>query len=295
MGVVDVKRAPSLDSSHSGPDTIRRSLGWTVLVDTHGELPEVVEFATGIPRRGDPYPGSFGHFLFCTDVRVSPKAPLLFNVVADWESPTIPGGGGGGRDENPLSLPADIRWYGQTELVPIDRDRDGKPILNTALQGPNPPVQKLVVDQVVQIGQNVASVNQRHMKDYGGSINALSVGIWPPETGLMLPWEVDLIRLSRKFSYYRRVITIVFRSRVVKGREYGWNERYLNQGTHEYFGVDALKKNIIQPIKNADNTNTTTQHLLGLNGRRLAATDQAVYLTAKVQDKKSWAPLNLPI
>lgn len=303
MAVVNVKRDPRRDSSSSGLSGVRRTLAWTVLVDSAEDTPEVAQFATGIPRKGDPYPGQFGGFLFAQEVRATHRGHLLFDVTVEYGVPDSTGkegSGGGGDGENPLDEPAQISWSFESEEVPIDTDRDGNPIENSAKQGFDPPVTRRVSDDVLTVTQNVATVDMDQRRDFKDTVNATTFAGYPPGAGLLEQYDVEIIRVSPTFTYYRRTVRIRFRTVVIKigGTEtefVGWSDRLLDQGWMEYHGTLADGKPDYRPISGSVGSHITQQVKLNGSGVRLDDGAAAVYIIVNKYQERNFNQLGLPI
>lgn len=95
---------------------------WTVLVSDKDDGPVTAQQATGVPRRGDPFPGNDS--LIAMDVQAAAASSCYFIVTIPYE---VPDSGGTTPAGNPLDEPADIRWGTSNSVDAIDQDTDGKP------------------------------------------------------------------------------------------------------------------------------------------------------------------------
>lgn len=115
------------------------------VIVSHREIsPDLILFAAGVPRRWEPYisaAGTVDAYSICKDVEVKQdnQDPYLFRVKAQYSNsvqrPDL------NLIENPLLRPADVEW--DTVMVPHPAwvDRAKKPIMNSAEERFDPPLE----------------------------------------------------------------------------------------------------------------------------------------------------------
>lgn len=197
----------------------------------------------------------------------------LYELTASYGWPTF-------RDERPIVDPDDQPrlWVEHGEITePVDHDRFGNPIANTAQELIDPPLTRhrvlrtLCVQWVVRAANYPAAYNQ--FSDYMETLNSTSFKGIPK--GSLLCRVIDVEDLNRD-----GVLTDVFRvtakldwrkPRQIGGEWYeGWHDVVLNEGRRELAGTSGGVPQY-QSNLGKDGQALAKPVPLGLNGKRLPA------------------------
>lgn len=199
-----------------------------VLVSSVDDPPILAETADGIPRLGEAYPGYEFLRVSKVDAAVDSTSELVYIVNVDYSNSVS--GNESGDTENPLLQPPEISWDFEESNEPVYQDGDGIPILNSAGQTFDPPIELEVADPVLTITRNESSFNAAMAVLYANVVNSDS--FWgPPGQAKMKP-----ITASRGFKnniyYWRVTYRIVFRPNYPNGNS-GWTRNILDEGRYE--------------------------------------------------------------
>lgn len=244
-----------LDWQAGGSASFRRT--WIVRSDVPVTEQAVLN-DTGAPQIGQAHPRYEG--AYCTRVHAAPQGPLVWQVEAEYQTP----GRTGQQNPNPLNRPARIRWSTVVMRMPVFYDRDGKPILNTAGEPFDPPLEVDRKLPVVEVRKNLASVPS-WILDYREAINStawtIDGVIILAKCAMMESVEVSEVQVENDISYRE----VAYRA-VVAPTALGWQPRLLNAGYSELVGSGNNQK--LAPIVI---NGTTPSHPVPLdaNGRRI--------------------------
>lgn len=228
-------------SGRDGENTSRRERNYTrvfqVLVDRPTLGWEAVRLATGIPRPWESYLSASGFVdlaSFCHSVqgRQKQEDPYLWDVTARYSNqidrPDI------NNIENPLLRPADIAYDSAPVMVPVWYDRDGSPVVNSADQSFDPPVEEEEQRLVIQITRNQVLYDAVGYLAYYNSVNQDPFFGFPP--GMVLCKKITGRRQYENGVFYWPT-TFEFNVRLNRDEnvpvEDTWAFKILDQGWYE--------------------------------------------------------------
>jgi len=160
-------------------DAIRR---FTVTFDTDDDpfkRPFLAMEANGIPHLREVHPHK--NWLFVRNRRPKYIGPTYYEVEVFYT--TSPQRGSDEQSDpftSPLDQPWEYEWTFAEYTLPIDRDIEGKPILNPAKERYDPPPMKEISDQVLRISRYESSYNQVQAGNYKDSLNIDEFYGFPP-------------------------------------------------------------------------------------------------------------------
>ena len=233
MSIVNITEDDSVRTStvsRGGRQAYRR---FTVLMSAPGDGPIQARRANGIPRVGQPHPND--PFMFVEEVRCEPvgSSRVLFQVDVTYATPRATGSLSANDQSSPLDDPPEIRWGAILTTEAIDRDLDGKPIVNSADEGFDPPVTTEVSDPVLYITRHQASFDPDTIRIYHNAVNTDTFYGAQPGRARMIDIRADLIQDHQSsFTYWRVSYVIQFRFDLPEGvePEKAWYKRVLDQG-----------------------------------------------------------------
>jgi len=171
MSVLEVRENWKEAAAGGSGDKRTASRGFTVLCSSANDGPLVAQTAVGIPRYGDRHPRD--QWLRAERPQVKTVTPLYFAITVEYVS-----NAGSSSTSNPLHEAAKIHWGSEVSVEPVDvlpddgRTNGGKPIVNYAGVGFNPPFEREFYDSVLTISRNEASYNEAQAILYRGAINS---------------------------------------------------------------------------------------------------------------------------
>jgi hypothetical protein len=199
--------------------------------------------------------------------------------VGTWEG-TVEYGALPGSEENPLDARPDRSWDGDNREVPIDIDKDGNAIWNSAYDPFNPAIQGLVSEGVFTITRNEATFSFANAALYQDSTNLDPFQGYDSYQWLMMPIKASEVWNSLIGFYVRVTYTI-------KYKRDGWMVRPLDAGFREI--ASGNKRNIlVEGQKPSDPV-----PLDGLGVAQLTDTATPFYWEYQPYKVLDWAPLDL--
>lgn len=138
------------------------------------ETAEDVRADSGVPQFNDEHPEDSRRKVRRVNVRQIQSSPL-FEVDVQYE---VPPDGSRHRaeealgEQEPLSAPPVYEWRQIVQDVPIDRDVDGNPIVNSARQGFATPPTKRIRSIHLTISRNQSVFNVARSLDFANAVNA---------------------------------------------------------------------------------------------------------------------------
>lgn len=141
---------------------------YRVISNDPQESPQAVRAV--VPARGTAFPTDARAFARKRSARRLDDTRLVWEVTITYEfrvnDPT----------ESPLDEPPKIRWTSSLERVPIIKDLEGKAILNSAGDYPDPPPERDMVVWTINIQFNLASVPSG-IRSFAGAVNEDAISI----------------------------------------------------------------------------------------------------------------------
>jgi hypothetical protein len=271
VSIIDVKEDWSgLAHNHSNTD-VRAVRIYTVKFDSADQpyrRPILAKTAsdgtTSIPARYSRHPTSSG--LYVIDKDVDAIGPYLFRVVVGYgvrssrgsSEPFDP-------EQNPLEQPMQVEWDHEPIAEQIDIDLDGKPIVNSADERYDPPLQENVYDTVLTIRRNEPSYSPVVADQYINATNEDPWWVFAPGTVLCTRFRGSERRWA-DLVYYEVQYQFKFRFD-------GWLRRLPDMGRREYLGADDDGKPDYQPILTKTGQPVAEPVFLDGSGLRLSDAD----------------------
>lgn len=258
---------------------------YDVVVDERTVSPEMILFASGVPRRWDPYVAASGAvdlYSICKDIEVKQDAgdPYLFRVTARYsnkvERPDI------NQVENPLLRPAEIEYDDEGVMRPAWFDRDGEAVQNSAYERFDPPLEYEEPRLLIRITKNYATYDALEYLRFKNTVNSapwfgLPRGrVWCRKIKGKRSFESGIFFWPTVFEFLVRVHldeTVDDLSDPDVSKD-AWAERVLDRGYMELNGGG-------DPVHMRDlrtGAPVSTPQLLDGSGGRLATGDDPVFL-----------------
>ena len=272
-----------------------------VEMSSASDTPVDAQLATGVPRKGEPYPGD--PFLRCeAPPSVRSISPTLYEVTASYASATGSDVDQQGRD-NPRSRRATIRWSFAQSEVEVDEDADGKTITNVNGETFHEPISRRQNDPVLTITRNEGTFNYRRAIQYmakGGATNSDTFFGAKPGMARIESITSDARQYESGVSFDPVTYEIHF-------REDGWKRRVLNQGFYRRMTEDEIHAStpeveaagpwapdgtLLTKVRSKGQA-VTKPVLLGEDGFLLGKGKAAHWLKIKLHPSKSFRRLRL--
>lgn len=248
------------------------------------------------PRRFDPHPENV--YLTCRRLKVENQADSPFHWIATAEYSSAPI-----RDEaqqreiypDPVDRPAEIEWSTQPYRKAVDRDRNGKAVLNSAGDRPESPPEKDASHWVCTVTKNLRTV-PAWLLDYNDcpiNDDDFEVGGVEVEQHKARLYELRIGRkqIENGFEFYPVSMTIEFRKE-------GWLEKMLDEGFRkkETDGSgNVTRTHISLADDNGELTKVSSPVPLDGNGQPLAdpTVDTAVFIDLDFYEPMDFGALPL--
>jgi hypothetical protein len=168
-----------------------------------------------------------------------------------------------------------IRWGSSVSNEKIDKDINGKAILNSANQSPDPPVTEDVYDTTLTISENVKKFDSDKAAEFKNKVNSNTFYGKPPGSVLCVEYSAEQAWFGKE-KYYKVVKGFVIRLPAVAGVK-GWTRRILDEGfmvldgsnnKNVKLGADDKSKRIIDNV--TDKNPVSEPQLLDGKGQLLA-------------------------
>ena len=268
MGVLNVEKSWSRTGSSYGSQdgytyTATFSEGYQV-IHTIDTTEEQILFATGIPRVGDLYPGTFA---ICKKVGdVSKVGPLMSIVPVEYDGEVGPGG----VVDNPLNHRPKYSWTDAVSNEPIDQDVDGKPIC-TVNGEPLEGVAMEVADLVLTVQRNFALFSPWLTHQYRHSVSSDTFVSFPAGTARLIAFSADS-QDAATFSYWSVTAKIQFRLPYATTADKAWHARVCHKGFKVKVGSQIV------PAEGGAGMLSTTPVFLKADGTLETNKDNAIWL-----------------
>lgn len=279
MSVIRVTRKPNRVSlSESTDGVLEISDTWQIQTDSKYDDPLLIAYADGVPRLRSQYVSAGGIALpaWCKSRQLRPVSADtqgdVYLLDAKFDSETSP-------IEDPLRRPPDISYSFAKYGVVVEEDTEGKPVVNSAKQVFDPPVEIDDSRPTVVIERNERTFSFAMAVDYQDAVN--SDTWWGLEAGIAKMMQITgQPSVENGISFYRVRYEIELR------RE-GWKKRILDRGFYER--IDGKLK----VIKDDDQTSSPEPDLLDGKGRVLKKDADPVFLEFDVYKKRPFNRLRL--
>lgn len=277
----------STDANYS--DNFRRlDIGfeeaYQVLHDPNEPLLNIYQ-AQGIPAAGSAFPGF--PFVVAESASIETVSPI-FSIVSIKYAGEI-GPGGPNNEPSPLFAPPKIDWDDVETEEEIDEDWLGKAI-ETKNGEPYKGLKRPVPDQTVTIRRNFATFNPYVQARYRQAVNSDTFLGWPAGTARMVKFAASNV-IDRTLGYWEVTCTIQFRYPYKTTPAKAWYKRVIHEGLYERVGSGASER--IRLAQDGDGKDVNKPVLLDLNGRRLAAGANPVWLEFQIFDNLPFTALGL--
>lgn len=128
-------------------------------------------------------------------------------------------------DGNPLNIPTRFRLDFNSQLVPCLVDVEGNPIVNSAGDYYDPPVEVERVNATLTVMRNESGANLANVASYGNTINLNPWNGFPAKTVRMLPIKMPAVAYSQAVNTLYYPMEYVFEINFDT-----WTKQVLNQG-----------------------------------------------------------------
>lgn len=306
MAVIDVKEKLEQTGAEVSTDGAADVRIFTVKFDTADDPIKrrlIALFAkdpsTGlqIPRVYQSHP--YDYWLYVKNKYAKPLAPFLYEVTVNYtvaandqqiSEETNPFG-------NPLDQEPEVSWGFAMSNEQIDRDINGKPILNSANQPFDPPITKDKYDLVLRIVRNEESYDRFLAAEYIGAVNNDDFYGYPANTVKCIRFDADR-RRTVDLIYYQVHYEFQIRFQKVQDKLYGWTRRIRDEGYVETKKPENLSDPPdLEVNKDIDIIPLGQPVLLDGNGRKLSQEKidalEVVWLPFDVDDKLPFSVLRL--
>lgn len=214
-----------------------------------------------LPKAGDLVPGT--STVWVRDVDAQQKSPIYWEVTAKWSGDVGPDD----PTDSPLNQPPEVEWTDVETSEEADEDFDGNPIV-TVNGEPISGVTMPVVDQVVAIKRNVATINTYAIGQYRRSVNSDTFLGWPPGTARLIKYSAKN-QYDDELGFWTISARIQFRIPYRTTPDKAWYARVLHKGrlvrnspsdaaSDAILAVDGNQETVTEPVLlKADGTRET--------------------------------------
>lgn len=241
----------------------------------------VVKSYAECPRVGSRYPSDMGAWCRRVSAVNASFSKVVWTVTANYSSEFEIA-------ENPLSDPADIDWDATSYQRPYFEDIDGKVILNTAGDYPDPPLEGDDARWVVNVRKNLPFV-PTWVLTYKNSVNSAAFvldGVPIAERQAKLS-SIKISTTQERNDVRFRVVSFAFHI-----QDYGqtWDKRWLNQGM---YCVDPDDDTLRSRCKDKNGAFLTSPALLDEDGYQITdpSPETAYINTHKIYKEKDFSAL----
>ncbi len=281
--VVEERRRGSMETS-PGKIVLVRAL--RVYLDTAiADTPRNARLNCGVSTN-DAHPEDAG--VLARTFQVQPVAEELgkraYDVTINYESPD-PGQSFG----DPVNDDPVIRFAGRSKTIIAIRDKDGTPLLNSAYDWFNPPLELDVHPATITIERNESTAVSATMRDFRDSVNSAGITIaghtLAVRQALLSDWQATSFRRDTFFRW-RHVYTIDI-------ADVNWDEALVDQGLYY---LDGASPPIKRPVIVGGEPATEPQRLNGSGGVLDPNTSPVgtQFREFRVRKELAWSTLNLP-
>lgn len=138
-----------------------------------------------VPKAGDLLAPASS--LYCRKVSPQQVSPIMWVVSVTWQGDTGPDG----LADSPLDQPPEIDWSDVESSEPADEDFNGKPIV-TVNGEPITGVTIPIVDQILTVKRNFASINTFAIAPYRQATNSDIFAGWAPGTVRLIKYNAKV-------------------------------------------------------------------------------------------------------
>ena len=263
---------------------------FNVTTDDQADGPNVALNATGIPDVGDPHPDVSLALVESVNAKAT-SSPTVWSVEVQYSTETGNNSGTSPfEEENPLDRPSIIEWSFAQFQSPVEKDRFGNPVQNSA----GDRFTGLSMDDsrpVLRITRNEGGFSPARSIAFKDAIN--EDNFFGAEPGQAKCQNIGArSRFENGFQFFEVRYEFHFR------RE-GWNIEVLDEGFRQIDPSFPDPIPITEVIVDASGTKLTDTPVsvpakLDGSGKRLAPGDDVVFLEFELYEPKNFADLNLP-
>lgn len=256
-----------------------KNRAFTVVASQAGATTLQVVGAPGIPRLRDPYPSNF--FLRCRGHTVTQRGPLLFDVIAMYQSNTPDPNNA----DNPLLLPAEIEFEDISSEEETDEDIDGNPIA-TVNGEPLSGVTMPLTDIGWTVTRNLPTFNGFAVGAYTNKVNSAPFLGWPAGTVRIAGIRARTV-YTEDFEYM--TVSVRFHGRIAlrTTNDKAWYRRVRHEGFYVKVGSDIVR------AVDANNEPVTSPVPIKLDGTEEADKSVAYWREFQVMGLVDFNQMNL--
>lgn len=234
-----------------------------------------------VPRISELFPADIGAWCQKRAARQESFSPRVWIVTCSYSSERE-------LEENPLDDPAEIIWDGEEYMRPVVFDRNGDPVLNSAGDPFDPPVEEEDEWTVVEIVKKLPAVPEWIM-GYRKAINsdAFTLDGRSVDIGQAKVKRIRLGKWEERNDIPFRSLTLLLHL-----RDDGWDEPVLDRGYRQKKPGDSTKR---VAMVNDDGTTPSQPILLDGSGSQLAnpSPSTAVHLDFELKKQLPFSVLPL--
>jgi hypothetical protein len=189
---------------------------------------------------------------------------------------------------DPLLEPYTVDWLFSSCTEPIDKDKSGAALVNSAGEPFDPPIQEEFNDLVLRITRNEAAYDPALASEYKKAVNSDQFLWFEPYTVRCNLFEGRRIRIGNLFYYQVNYEFIIRQDPDADGNISGWKRRILDQGFREKTGTDEGKPTYAL-ILDDNGTPINQPALLDGSGSKLDDAADPYYFSFETKPSKSFA------
>lgn len=196
---------------------------------------------------------------------------------------------------DPLLEDYTVDWLFASVMEPIDKDRNGAALVNSADESFDPPIQEEYNDLVLRITRHEGEYNPLTAAEYKKAVNSDQFLWFDPYTVKCSLFEGRRIRYAGLYYYQVNYEFIIRSDPDADNNISGWKRRILDQGFREKTGTDGEGKPTYALI--LDDTSKPVNQPVLLNGagvKKTAAADP-YYFTFETKPQKPFSLFNFNI
>lgn len=245
-----------------------------------------IEFAAGVPRIGDVYPGRL--FVYCDSLSFEKASPILTIATVNYKGEIGPTGD----QDSPLNKPPEISWSDTETDEPTDEDINGAPIVNVNGE-PIDGVTMKIADNIVTIKRNFLTFNPYVTGLYRHSVSSDTFLGYPPGTARLIRYNAKNVNVDDNQTFWEVTASIQFRLGIRTTDDKAWYKRVRNEGFYEVVTDPFSTSPVIVQATDGNGKPVTRPVLLKVDGTRETNPNNANWLEFQVYRSLPYNALGL--
>lgn len=287
MSVVSVREIwPGRDGDTEFGKVRNHKRVWRVLTNSHGDDDTVVANASGLPQPYEQHPGDPGARATKQTVSQDSASPRKWLVTVEYSTGTQQQEED---DDNPLNERVKRSWSVQKLTRIVEKDTDGKAVLNKAGDPFDPPIEVPRSITTIKFVRNEASFSGSTIRRYMDKINSRPFG--GADINCV---RCDNITADENFKNGLSYVTVTYE---FTEDPLGWQPKILNAGFRAYTEDNDHVLQGPYKIMGADGKDIDKPVPLDSRGKEIPNAqlpDAAVFLTVKAYYTVDFNALGLP-